>query len=268
VNSGVRHVGSTPHHEFHVGVLDDASTWSADLSGVLKPFVVMTAFDATRLDDATLYAFARRLILAGCRYVCTWGPDSERVHDIFDAANIDLDESLKEIFVMSTWHDDESLDEALWYATQCAWVEELQDHSQHVLVLAAPEYADHVTNRLVNLDKLIPTSSPKTTFLSLAPFGRLSVVVRCSRERRRGPKEPLALEHVGDRQLDPAAEHRRDRRTGRRHQHDLDAIDCSALATRSPGSTGAGPVTSQRSSSDSTSRRCTRMPSSDSTTES
>jgi hypothetical protein len=43
----------TRGNEFHAGVLDDASTWSADLSAVSKPFVVLTAFDTTGLDDAT-----------------------------------------------------------------------------------------------------------------------------------------------------------------------------------------------------------------------
>lgn len=75
----------------------------------------MPAFDATGLDDVT---FARRLILAGCRSACAWRPGCERVHDTFDAANIDLDESLDEIFVMTTWHHDDSLGEALWYATR------------------------------------------------------------------------------------------------------------------------------------------------------
>ena len=34
------------------------------------------------------------------------------------------------------------------------WVDENHDDSQHVLVLAAPEYADYVTTRLANPDML------------------------------------------------------------------------------------------------------------------
>lgn len=155
MSSPVRHIGGTQFREFHVGVLDDASTWSADLSAVLKPFVAMTAFDATGLDDATLVAFAGQLLADDCRYTCTWGPDCERVNDAFDRVIVDQELDRGDDTVMTTWHDDESLDEALWFATQVAWVSSLQDHSQHVLVLAAPEYADHVTTRLANIDKLL-----------------------------------------------------------------------------------------------------------------
>lgn len=83
------------------------------------------------------------------------------MHDAFKHANLDLDESLERIFVLTTWHGDESLDEALYFATQDAWVSSLQDHSQHSLVLAAPEYVDHVTTRLANLDKLIADIVPE-----------------------------------------------------------------------------------------------------------
>jgi hypothetical protein len=144
-----------------VGVLDDVSTWSADLSAVVKPFVVMTAFDMKGLDDATLVAFTGRLLADDCRYACCWGHGCGRLEYAFDRVIVDQGLDRADEPVMTTAHEDESLDEALWFATQVAWVPGLQDHSQHVLVLAAPEYVDHVTMRLANIDKLIADVVPE-----------------------------------------------------------------------------------------------------------
>jgi hypothetical protein len=65
----------------------------------------------------------RWLLQSGCRYVMAWGPECEAWHDNVDRVNID-DHSLAEIpddkFVMTTWHDNESLESVFWYAQFCA----------------------------------------------------------------------------------------------------------------------------------------------------
>jgi hypothetical protein len=76
-------------------------------------FACLVAWDATRADDAEVLALAQRLLRAGCVYMCCWGPDCERVHDLFDRADMELRPDGP--FAMSTWHRDEPLSDALWF---------------------------------------------------------------------------------------------------------------------------------------------------------
>ena len=52
----------------------------------------------------------------------TWGPGCEAWHDDVDRVNID-DHAFGEIpddkFVMTTWHEDETLESTFWYAQFC-----------------------------------------------------------------------------------------------------------------------------------------------------
>ena len=50
----------------------------------------------------------------GAVYVCVWGPDCERVHDIIDEVIVNRNPGeTDEDVIMTTWHDDEALNEAL-----------------------------------------------------------------------------------------------------------------------------------------------------------
>jgi hypothetical protein len=141
------------------GVVDDVRTWDDDLVDVPTPFALLTALDATAVDGEALYRFAKRLIVAGCRHACAWGPGCGRVEAAFDAVNIDLDESLENIFVLTTAWEDEILDEAIWYSlyTDRIWVTPTHPafvEPQCLLALAAPSYLDHVTRRLADVEQL------------------------------------------------------------------------------------------------------------------
>lgn len=58
---------------------------------------------------------AEQLIDSGCAYLCAWGPGCERVHDIFDEILVRMDpDPADDSVVMTTWHADESIEEALW----------------------------------------------------------------------------------------------------------------------------------------------------------
>jgi hypothetical protein len=82
-------------------------------------FACLLAWDATAVPDAEVAALARRLLLAGCVYVCCWGPGCERVHDLFDLAALDLGPDGP--FCMSSWHAGVPLAEALWIRLFCSW---------------------------------------------------------------------------------------------------------------------------------------------------
>jgi hypothetical protein len=73
-------------------------------------FAAFVACDATSVDSSVLEALARSLLKSGCVYFCSWGPNCEKVHDCFDSECY-----AKFPVIMTTWHDEESLDEALWF---------------------------------------------------------------------------------------------------------------------------------------------------------
>lgn len=68
-------------------------------------------------------SIATWLAASGCLYFIAWGTDCEAWHDSVDWANLetfDYGEIPDERFIMTTWHDKESLSDALWFAGQSA----------------------------------------------------------------------------------------------------------------------------------------------------
>lgn len=88
-------------------------------------FVLFLAWDARTTADETVLEFARALLRGGLSYIVAWGPDCERIHDIFDDADIlenpASNEADTESVVMSTWHANEQVEEALWFAVNAAY---------------------------------------------------------------------------------------------------------------------------------------------------
>jgi hypothetical protein len=111
-------------HLFHLGV-QDLGDLPSSLSLPSKHFALLLAWDARGVPDQVIREFAQQLIDEGLRYLCAWGPECERVHDLFDQAVVekDLDASGKSC-VMTTWHDKEPLREALWYFLCCTCPDE------------------------------------------------------------------------------------------------------------------------------------------------
>ena len=126
----------------------------------MPPFAALCALDAENEDDETLEAFVSRLLSATCYYVCAWGSECERVHDMVDLVWIrENPESAKlpvgawdDAYVTTTQHDDEALNDALWFAifnTHSA-----EHHLATVLAVASPQHAEHVERRLADTEQL------------------------------------------------------------------------------------------------------------------
>jgi hypothetical protein len=62
---------------------------------------------------------ARAWAEAGACYICAWGPDAEEVEESFDYAGF-LPEYGQELELMTTAHKEEPIEEALWFAFNCA----------------------------------------------------------------------------------------------------------------------------------------------------
>jgi len=79
-------------------------------------FCCLLACDASNYTVEEVSELVDPLIDAGCVYFCCWGPDCERVHDIIDESDPYTDS-----VVMTTWHDKDTLEDALWFFLNVTW---------------------------------------------------------------------------------------------------------------------------------------------------
>jgi hypothetical protein len=79
-----------------------------------RPFVCLLAIDAREVHKFDIALLCAQLLNAGCAYFCAWGPDCERVHDLMDEEVLGSNPpSTDQGGVMTTWHADETLEDAL-----------------------------------------------------------------------------------------------------------------------------------------------------------
>jgi len=95
--------------------------WPADLEISSRYFRLFVAADTASTDVVQIAAFARNALTSGMVYCCSWGPGCERFHDIVDEVWVSSGQSNDPLLVrpssddtlMTTWHDEESLEDAL-----------------------------------------------------------------------------------------------------------------------------------------------------------
>jgi len=96
------------------------------LAGGITPtspnFGLLLAMDGQSIDSGKIGELAEKMADKGLAYLCAWGPDCERVHDIFDEIEVQRDlEKEDGSVIMTTWHSDESLEECLWFFVNSAF---------------------------------------------------------------------------------------------------------------------------------------------------
>jgi hypothetical protein len=112
----------------------DVDEWPDELDGPQPHFVVLLAMDATSVDAERVAALAAKLMNQGMVYLCAWGPGCERVHDIVDGVRgrrVETDEA----FLVTTWHAEEDLDDALWDAVYAVPTDDYIDTCRAVLAI-------------------------------------------------------------------------------------------------------------------------------------
>jgi hypothetical protein len=83
-------------------------------------FVCLLAWDSRDVDVSRVSELATKLLNAGAVYVCAWGPDCQRVHDVIDKVHVGPNPSpIVDRVVMTTWHSGEPLTEAIWFVLRC-----------------------------------------------------------------------------------------------------------------------------------------------------
>ena len=82
-------------------------------------FVTLLIANFDALDNGELGHWTKGLIDAGSRYFCAWGNRCDLAHEIFDE-ECSMFESDEESVIMTTDHRDDSIDDAIWFALNCA----------------------------------------------------------------------------------------------------------------------------------------------------
>jgi len=128
--------------------LTDSWQWTDEPT--LDRFVLFIGADASAARDEEIATYAQASVACGCAYVCCWGSDCERVHDLFDRAALDQ-------MVYSTWHDDERLAEAMYFAAFLTHLEPDEVDGADVAVLFAVQPPWHTEARalLENQEELV-----------------------------------------------------------------------------------------------------------------
>jgi hypothetical protein len=126
--------------------------WPGEIEQPDPYFVLFVAADVREIDDDVLDAFARKLLTQGAACVCAWGFGCERTHDRFDWVEIDRNPGFDdEDVILTSVHEDESLDEALWYALFTAWpAPKYEDRCDATLAIAVgdDEWAEQIRRRM------------------------------------------------------------------------------------------------------------------------
>jgi hypothetical protein len=88
-------------------------------------FACFCVIDASKVSAPQLGGFCSNLLRLGCAYLCAWGPDCKRLHDIMDSEAVGSDPPRTDLgCVMTTWHANESLPDALDFFLSSAYPDE------------------------------------------------------------------------------------------------------------------------------------------------
>ena len=140
-------------HTLHLASLDQ---WPATLTGVAPRFGLLLACDAVRAAPGAVADVAEKAIASGVGYVVAWGPGCEEVHDAFDEAYALRKLEQPDLSpIVTTWHADDGLDEALWYFADVAQIPERDEPTDWLAVaVGCPAWDDHIRQRLAGLASL------------------------------------------------------------------------------------------------------------------
>lgn len=112
-------VERNPDRQYRVGTVSTLEDIPRALGSCSPHFILLLAIDASSIEDDRIRKLANALISRGLAGVSVWGPDCSRVHDLFDEAR-DPEETDERV-VVTTWHDNESIEDAVCFFDLCAY---------------------------------------------------------------------------------------------------------------------------------------------------
>jgi hypothetical protein len=119
-----------------------------------KCFTLLLAWDAPTEDQTQLRGIMQPLVDRGLVYFCAWGQGCQAVHDAVDMCDIERENhaAKPELFIMTTWHDDEPLEDAVWFFKELALPDEthgVPSFDRFAVAVGNLEWADTITRALL-----------------------------------------------------------------------------------------------------------------------
>lgn len=86
-----------------------------------RPFALLLVNALQGVPVPIQASTAKSIFAAGCRYAACAGIDCSAWHDAIDGASLPADEysPLDQDFVLTSWHEDESPGDVVWYLLNC-----------------------------------------------------------------------------------------------------------------------------------------------------
>jgi hypothetical protein len=84
----------------------------------LPPFLAIVLVE-DEVAESWMWDVSRWLVASSCRYALAWGRDCEAWHDAIDDASLeafDYEDVPADRVVMTTWHEDEDIEDVFWFA--------------------------------------------------------------------------------------------------------------------------------------------------------
>lgn len=113
-----------------------------------QEFVCILMANDSSITPAEQNHISDRIVAEGCRYAVCGGIDCSSSHDAVDWAHLVTDPDYHppdETFVMTTWHEDESPAEVIWFGLHCTNFDQ-HDFTRYLLLLLGPD--PHLENEL------------------------------------------------------------------------------------------------------------------------
>jgi hypothetical protein len=98
--------------------LDSVEETPKEIKLTSEHFACLIAWDSENASVEQISKLVETIILNGAGYICCWGKGCQRVHDIADEIDsypYKLYGSPDGSVIMTTWHEDESLEEVMWF---------------------------------------------------------------------------------------------------------------------------------------------------------
>jgi hypothetical protein len=107
-------------------------------------FSLALLVDGSRYSNEELFTFADECLRKGLCYLVAWGPDCERVHDLFDEVRDQPERggylprfATGDNVVMTTWHALKPLADALFFFVHCTFPTDVfQPEWKHRIILS------------------------------------------------------------------------------------------------------------------------------------
>ena len=110
----------TEEYDLWLNHLDRPFSFSTPFEGQEFALLLVVADPAITDDDRE--AICKEIIRLGCRYAVCTGDECSRWHDFIDMAYVESDPEFsppEERFVMTTWHEDEPLEDVVEFFRVC-----------------------------------------------------------------------------------------------------------------------------------------------------